>query len=323
MPAVTKPDDLQHDSVKRVGLNHEDLQRFFSYLQSERRYSVHTVSAYRRDIKHFIKGCGLSESQAIQWDDIKQADIRRCVAALHRQGLSGKSLQRWLSSIRSLYKFLCRFDLATNNPAIGIPAPKTSKRLPRTLNVDELNQLLSTSSKETSVVDNRLNVRDNAMMELMYACGLRLSELSGLNMQDIDWQQQVIQVTGKGQKQRRLPFGSKAKEAVKRWLKQRTLIAKENETALFVSTRGTRLSNSSIQKRFKKMALTQGLNTNIYPHMLRHSFASHILESSKDLRAVQELLGHANLSTTQIYTHLDFQHLAGVYDAAHPRARKK
>ena len=157
----------------------------------------------------------------------------------------------------------------------------------------------------------------------MYACGLRLSELSGINLQDIDRQQQVIQVTGKGEKQRRLPFGNKAKDALDSWLKQRSAVARENETALFVSNRGTRLSNSSIQKRLKKMALTQGLNTNVYPHMLRHSFASHILESSKDLRAVQELLGHANLSTTQIYTHLDFQHLAGVYDAAHPRARKK
>ena len=301
----------------------DDLQRFYSYLQSERRYSAHTVSAYQRDIKHFIKNCNLSESQTIRWDDLKQADIRRCVAALHRQGLSGKSLQRWLSSIRSLYKYLCRFGRATNNPAMGIPAPKTAKRLPNTLNVDEINQLLSAKNGETNSDDNGLNVRDNAMMELIYACGLRLSELSGLDMQDVDWQQQTIQVTGKGQKQRLLPFGRKAKDAVNSWIKQRANTVKENETALFVSNRGTRLSNSSIQKRLKKMALTQGLNTNIYPHMLRHSFASHILESSKDLRAVQELLGHANLSTTQIYTHLDFQHLAGVYDDAHPRARKK
>ena len=161
------------------------------------------------------------------------------------------------------------------------------------------------------------------MIELMYACGLRLTELSSLNQQDIDWQQQTIIVTGKGQKQRRIPFGKKANEAINNWLKHRGLLADENEEALFVSCRGKRLSNSSIQKRLKKMALKQGLNTNVYPHMLRHSFASHILESSKDLRAVQELLGHANLSTTQIYTHLDFQHLAGVYDSAHPRARKK
>ncbi len=313
MPAATK-----HDGTLK-----DDLQRFYNYLQSERRYSSHTVAAYRRDIKHFMRNCDLQESQLVQWDDIKQPDIRRCVAALHRQGLSGKSLQRWLSSIRSLYKFLCRFDRASNNPAVGIPAPKSAKRLPKTLNVDEINQLLSANNSGSRPDENILSVRDNAMMELMYACGLRLSELSGLNVPDIDWQQQIIQVTGKGQKQRRLPFGGKAKEALNNWIKQRATIVKENEASLFISTRGSRLSNSSIQKRLKKMAMMQGLNTNIYPHMLRHSFASHILESSKDLRAVQELLGHANLSTTQIYTHLDFQHLAGVYDDAHPRARKK
>ncbi len=304
-------------------LQNHDLQRFFDYLQSERRYSMHTVSAYRRDISRFLQCCNLDGAQNISWDAIKQADVRRCVAMLHRQGLSGKSLQRWLSSVRSLYKFLCRFKRAVNNPAIGVPAPKAAKRLPDTLNADEINQLLNNCSGDNSSKDNKLNIRDNAMIELMYACGLRLSELSGLNLQDIDWQQQTIQVTGKGQKQRRLPFGGKARDAIKLWLEHRVTEAKEQESALFVSSRGSRMSNSSIQKRLKKMALTQGINTNVYPHMLRHSFASHILESSKDLRAVQELLGHANLSTTQVYTHLDFQHLAGVYDDAHPRARKK
>ncbi|MBT8118640.1 MAG: tyrosine recombinase XerC [Gammaproteobacteria bacterium] len=304
-------------------LPNHDLQRFFDYLQSERRYSKHTVSAYRRDIDHFLKCCDLDGTLNISWDEIKQADIRQCVAMLHRQGLSGKSLQRWLSSIRSLYKFLCRFKRATNNPAIGVPAPRAAKRLPDTLNADEINQLLNNRAADTGTKENKLIIRDIAMMELMYACGLRLSELSGLNLQDIDWQQQTIQVTGKGQKQRRLPFGGKARDATRHWLKYRALVAKETESALFISSRGTRMCNSSIQKRLKKMALTQGINTNVYPHMLRHSFASHILESSKDLRAVQELLGHANLSTTQVYTHLDFQHLAGVYDDAHPRARKK
>ena len=306
----------------------DDLQRFFSYLQSERRYSAHTVSAYRHDIKHFIRCCNLDEGQHIHWDDIKQADIRRCVATLHRQGLSGKSLQRWLSTIRSLFNYLSRFNRATQNPAQGIPAPKAAKRLPKTLNVDEIDQLLNvrglkTEKETTDSGKNKLSVRDVAMVELMYACGLRLSELNGLNLQDIDWQQQSILVTGKGQKQRRVPFGNKANIAMQTWLSQRSVVANENEQALFVSNRGTRLSNSSIQKRLKSMAMAQGLNTHVYPHMLRHSFASHILESSKDLRAVQELLGHANLSSTQIYTHLDFQHLAGVYDDAHPRARKK
>jgi len=302
----------------------QDLEQFYSYLQSERRYSAHTVIAYRRDIKHFIECNSLDVSQSLQWDDITQADIRHCVAMLHRKGLSGNSLQRWLSSMRSLFKYLCRFKRLTNNPATGIPAPKTAKRLPKTLNVDEIDQLLRLRAVEAPAsINKNLMSRDNAMFELMYACGLRLSELSGLDLQDIDWQQKSLQVTGKGQKQRRLPFGGKAEKALKQWLSLRVLMADESEKALFVSTRGSRISNSSIQKCVKKTAMEQGLNTNVYPHMLRHSFASHILESSKDLRAVQELLGHANLSTTQIYTHLDFQHLAGVYDSAHPRAFNK
>ena len=300
----------------------QDLEKFYNYLQSERRYSVNTVSAYQRDIKKLIQHCQLEESKAINWDEIKQNDIRQCVAALHRKGLSGKSLQRWLSTVRSLFNYLCRFHRASTNPAIGIPAPKSAKRLPNTLNVDEIDQLLSVK-KGVGAEKSTIMVRDIAVIELLYGCGLRLSEVNSLNLQDIDWQQQTILVTGKGNKQRQLPFGKKALHALKNWLKQRDAIAKENEAAVFVSQRGSRLSNSSIQKSLKKMALMQGLNTNVYPHMLRHSFASHILESSKDLRAVQELLGHANLSTTQIYTHLDFQHLAGVYDNAHPRARKK
>ncbi|PCI08669.1 MAG: tyrosine recombinase XerC [Gammaproteobacteria bacterium] len=306
----------------------QDLERFFSYLQSERRYSAHTVLAYRRDIKHFIRCCDLDETSALNWDKINQADIRMCVAKLHRQGLSGKSLQRWLSSIRSLFTFLCRFHRATHNPGVGIPAPKAAKRLPKTLNIDEITQLLDGKNtneykKGKNEKSRLVSVRTRAMMELMYACGLRLSELSGLDMCNIDWQQQTILVTGKGEKQRRIPFGRKAKEAINDWLNYRVRVSEKSEPALFVNIRGHRLSNSSIQKQLKQMARVQGLNTNVYPHMLRHSFASHLLESSKDLRAVQELLGHANLSTTQIYTHLDFQHLAGVYDDAHPRARKK
>ena len=306
----------------------QDLDKFFNYLQAERRYSPHTVSAYQRDIKQLLHCLAYDEENIISWDDISQVNIRQCVAKLHRQGLSGKSLQRWLSSIRSLFNFFCRFHRATHNPVIGVPAPKVAKRLPKTLNADEINQLLSVEKfkpdlKNSDKGKKDLSLRDVAVMELIYACGLRLSEVSGLNLHDIDWQQQTIRVTGKGQKQRQIPFGDKAKQAINKWLTIRQRQANESELALFVSLRGTRLSNSSIQKRLKKMALTQGLNTNVYPHMLRHSFASHILESSKDLRAVQELLGHANLSTTQIYTHLDFQHLAGVYDSAHPRARKK
>jgi len=311
-----------------VTLN-QDVEKFYSYLQSERRYSSNTVSAYQRDIKKLIQHCQLEEKKVIHWDEIKQSDIRQCVATLHRKGLSGKSLQRWLSTVRSLFNYLCRFQRASNNPAVGIPAPKSAKRLPKTLNVDEMDQLLTIkpsikkSAGVEAIENNVLVIRDIAFIELLYGCGLRLSEINGLDLQDIDWQQQTLLVTGKGNKQRQLPFGKKALNALKNWLAKRDNMAKENESAVFVSQQGNRLSNSSIQKRLKKMALMQGVNTNVHPHMLRHSFASHILESSKDLRAVQELLGHANLSTTQIYTHLDFQHLASVYDNAHPRARKK
>ncbi len=308
-PALT----AQTDALNRD----KNLVRFFSYLQAERRYSPHTLAAYRRDLKHFLAAVNRQHPETINWDDITQAQVRAAVAKLHRQGLSGRSLQRLLSSVRTLYNYLCRHQLARQNPAEGIPAPRSPKRLPNTLSAGELDLLLEMKT------DSFVGSRDRAMMELLYACGLRLSELTGLDMTDIDWQQQTVKVTGKGQKQRQVPFGSKAKQALESWLQHRSLVINNDEKAVFISRRGSRISNSSVQQRLKKRAMEQGLDSSIYPHMLRHSFASHILESSNDLRAVQELLGHANLSTTQIYTHLDFQHLAGVYDSAHPRARLK
>lgn len=292
----------------------EALSRFYSYLESERRYSPHTLSAYRRDIKAFLVYCDANEIKA--WSDIDEPRVRQFVAKQHHKGLSGRSLQRQLSALRTLFNFLCRHQLATNNPAKDVPAPKSPRRLPNTLGVDQLNNLLSLPDK------NALACRDTAVMEVLYGCGLRLSELTGLNLHDIDWQQQTLLVLGKGSKQRRTPFGGKAKKALKAWLKERSALVKPDETALFISRNGNRISNSSIQQRIKKWALQQGLDSNVYPHMFRHSFATHMLESCSDLRAVQELLGHANLSTTQIYTHLDFQHLASVYDKAHPRSRK-
>ena len=292
----------------------EALSRFYSYLESERRYSPHTLSAYRRDIQAFLDYCDANDVKA--WSDIDEPRVRQFVAKQHHKGLSGRSLQRQLSALRTLFNFLCRHQLATHNPAKDVPAPKSPRRLPNTLGVDQLNNLLSIPGKDAFAC------RDVAAMELLYGCGLRLSELTGLNLNDIDWQQQTLSVLGKGNKQRRTPFGGKARKALKAWLKERSGLVKLDENALFISRSGNRLSNSSIQQRIKKWALQQGLNSNVYPHMLRHSFASHLLESSSDLRAVQELLGHANLSTTQIYTHLDFQHLAGVYDKAHPRSRK-
>ena len=292
----------------------DDLYRFYHYLQSERRYSPHTVKGYQRDLKLFMRS--VTDAGLTQWSQIREQHVRAHIAALHRKGLQGGSLQRHLSSIRTLFNFLCRHQCADNNPAIGVPAPKSSKHLPQTLSADQLEQLLSHQS------DDPLMLRDIAAMELLYGCGLRLSELTGLNLCDIDRRQRVITVTGKGGKQRRLPLGGKAASAVKKWLAKRDQFLKGDEPALLLSKRGNRLSNASVQQRLKKLAAMQGIDCNVHPHMLRHSFASHILESSRDLRAVQELLGHANLSTTQIYTHLDFQHLAGVYDKAHPRARK-
>ena len=291
-----------------------ELERFCTYIETEKRYSKHTLAAYKRDLRDFTGYC---EKENIQtWPAVTEINVRAFVSQQHRKGLSGRSLQRQLSTIRTLFNFLCRHQLASINPAIGIPAPKSAKRLPETLNMNQVAALLDHTSQDP------LTIRDIAIMELFYASGLRLSELTGLNLSDIDWQQDALTVTGKGQKQRRLPFGRSAQQALKTWLKVRVLLANQDEPALFVSKRGTRLSNVSVQQRIKKWALKQGLDSNLHPHMLRHSFASHLLESSKDLRAVQELLGHANLSTTQIYTHLDFQHLAGVYDKAHPRSRK-
>lgn len=290
------------------------LQEFFQFLESEKRYSKHTLSAYKRDITSLVlyaenDGC-------TSWTSITDQTIRSYVASQHRKGMSGKSLQRQLSSIRTLFTYLCKHQYMDNNPAKQIPAPKSPKRLPNTLSVDQVNTLLSFKA------DTPLAFRDLSFMELFYSCGLRLSELTGLNLSNIDWEQQTLTVVGKGNKQRRVPFGNKAMQALKNWLTERGALAKEDESAVFVSRSGDRLSNSSIQQRMKKWALHQGIDMKLYPHMLRHSFASHMLESSKDLRAVQELLGHANLSTTQIYTHLDFQHLAGEYDKAHPRSRK-
>jgi len=293
----------------------EQIARFYQYLETEKQYSSHTLKNYQRDISAFLAYC---EQQSI--DDFSQLDsahIRSFVAARHRQGLAGRSLQRNLSALRSLFHYLNKQRLLSTNPAKGVRAPKTSRKLPEVLTVDQLDQLLHIRS------DDILSMRDKAIMELMYGCGLRLSELVGLDLKKIDAKQQKLNVIGKGEKQRELPYGGKAKDALQNWLTVRSQLADSEEQAVFVSQRGQRLKQRSIQQRMKKWAITQELECDLYPHKLRHSFASHILESSGDLRAVQELLGHENLSTTQIYTHLDFQHLAKVYDDAHPRARKK
>lgn len=291
------------------------LEQFEEYLQYEKHYSKHTLNAYKRDLKQF-KLWLVSQ----QCEDIIAADslhVRNWIAKLHRQGISGTTLQRKLSSLRSFYQFLLRKHLLKNNPAIDIRAPKTARTLPDTLDIDSLTQLLEIPG------DSILAIRDRAIMELFYSSGLRLSELTNLDLASIDLIENNLRTIGKGNKTRVLPIGRKASEALLHWLKKRKMLAKIEEQALFVSQKGTRISPRSVQQRLNYWRQKQGLEKHIHPHKLRHSFASHILESSGDLRAVQELLGHADISTTQIYTHLDFQHLANVYDKAHPRAKKK
>lgn len=284
---------------------------FLSYLENERRLSPHTVSGYRRDLRQ-------AAASLPAWERATVHDVRALVVRLHRQGLGGRSIQRLLSALRTFYAFLIRESRARDNPALDVRAPKSGKRLPKALDVDQTRALL-----DSTTGDGPLALRDQAMMELLYACGLRLAELISLDVDSVEADGHLT-VTGKGNKTRRLPVGKPALAALHRWLQARpSLAGDDSERALFISRRGRRISPSSVQQRLRQAALKRGLADHLHPHKLRHSFATHLLESSSDLRAVQELLGHANLSTTQVYTHLDFQHLARVYDTAHPRAQRK
>ena len=289
---------------------------FLEQLTVEKRASSHTVVSYQRDIKRLQNYCADKAIQ--QWSALTQSDIRAHIATRHRQGMGSSSLQRELSAIRSFYSFLLKNRCADNNPAQHVKAPKQVKKLPKTLDVDQINGLLEAGTSSV------LEVRDVAMFELFYSSGLRLSELAALNIEDIDLHDQSLLVrSGKGGKARLLPVGAKAITALNHWLLQRIKKTATSETAVFVTTTGKRLGQRSIELRLELWCKKKGIAEHIHPHMLRHSFASHLLEASQDLRAVQELLGHSNISTTQIYTHLDFQHLAEVYDNAHPRAKKK
>ena len=289
--------------------------QFLSYLESEKRFSPHTLDAYRRDLNFFAEEFPVDTDSG--WQKISPQQVRACIARAHRQGLGGSSLQRRLSALRRFYAYLGRKHGITDNPAVGISAPKKPRPLPKALDTEQAGRLMTGSSEDP------LQLRDVAMLELTYSSGLRLAELASLDLRDLDLESGTLRVTGKGSKTRELPVGRYAIEAIQRWLTVRSEIDKTGEQALFLSRQGRRISHRSIQQRFKQRASRQGLDVPLHPHMLRHSFASHMLESSADLRAVQELLGHADISTTQIYTHLDFQHLAKVYDQAHPRARKK
>lgn len=291
----------------------QQVERFLTYLRDVRQVSPHTLSNYGRDLAKLDDYCrekGLADALSIQ-----PGDIRGFATRLHRQGKQGKSIQRNLSAIRSFYNYLSRQGLTHHNPANGIQAPKQVQRLPKTLDVDQVELYLKIQGTQP------LDLRDQAMAELFYSSGLRLSELASLDIEDIDRSEKLVTATGKGNKTRTLPVGRLALQAINAWLAVRPDIA--DEQALFTSTRGSRISTRNIQARLRKRGRETAMHQDIHPHMLRHSFASHMLESSGDLRAVQELLGHADISTTQIYTHLDFQHLARVYDKAHPRAHRK
>ncbi len=289
---------------------------FIRHLAAEKRHSPRTCDSYRRDLQRLA--AWLAETgHPSQWPQVSSHDLRRYVAELSRAGLNGRSIARHLSAIRRFYRFLLRERLATDNPALDIRAPKSGRRLPKVADVDQLNHLLDTPP------DDPLELRDLCMFELMYSSGLRLSELAGLDVDAVDLRGAEVRVLGKGGKERVLPVGRKARLALEGWLPVRAGLVPEQERALFVSQRGDRLSHRSIQARLHRWGLAKGADQRLHPHLLRHSFASHMLESSGDLRAVQELLGHADIATTQVYTHLDFQHLARIYDQSHPRARRR
>ncbi|WP_242007586.1 tyrosine recombinase XerC [Luteimonas cucumeris] len=303
------PGVCQDDGEKKQVAAVED---FLAHLQVERRMSAHTLDAYRRDLQALS---GWAQAQGI--DDmaaVSPDQLRAFIAAEHRRGLSPKSLQRRLSACRSYYQWLLRHGRISASPAAGIRAPKASRKLPQVLDADEAKVLVEVPT------DVPLGMRDRALLELFYSSGLRLSELCGLRWRDLDLKDGLVTVLGKGSKQRSVPVGSHARAALEAW---RHETGAASDAPVFPGRHGAPISQRAVQIRIKHLAQRQGLFKHVHPHMLRHSFASHVLESSGDLRGVQELLGHADIATTQIYTHLDFQHLAKVYDAAHPRARRK
>jgi integrase/recombinase XerC len=291
------------------------LSRFLTHLATERRLSPATVDAYRRDLGHLVAWmdeCGLERLDALTTHDLR-AYAGRC----HRQGLAPKSIARRLSAVRSFARYLAREGVLRHDPTADVQAPKASRRLPTTLDTDQMAHLLGIDG------DEPLTRRDRAMLELFYSSGLRLAELVGLSLPDLDLADRTVRVTGKGARTRVVPVGRAAVEALKRWLAVRGSLARADETAVFVGRRGRRLGRRAVQARVAHWSRARGIGVGVHPHLFRHSFASHLLESSGDLRGVQELLGHADIGTTQIYTHLDFQHLAHIYDQAHPRARRR
>jgi integrase/recombinase XerC len=303
------------------------VERFRRYLSTERRLSAHTDKGYARDLAALVKFC--DRAGLTDWKALDTQHIRTFAAHSHAKGLGPRSIQRRLSAVRSFYEFLLREAhgtvaaggrrgaRVTHNPAHEVRAPKAARRLPHTLDADQMARLLAIPPGDG------LTARDRAIMELLYSSGLRLAELVSLDVPSVDLKDRMVRVIGKGGKARIVPVGRAAVDALKAWLKERATLSKANETGLFVGRNGKRLGPRAVQLRVAYWARRQGLGVHVHPHLFRHSFASHLLESSGELRGVQELLGHADISSTQIYTHLDFQHLARIYDATHPRARRK
>jgi integrase/recombinase XerC len=295
-----------------VATNERYVKGFLAHLRHERGLSRNTAENYERDVAKLFS---LAGDTALA--DIHPHQARRFVAVLHARGLEGRTLARMLSAWRTFYRYLARDHGLTHNPFQGIRSPKTPKTLPRALSPDEAARLVDLPG------DEPMTIRDRAMFELFYSSGLRLSELTGVKLGDVDFQDGTVRVTGKGNKARVVPVGDLAQRALRDWLAARAMLATPEQPLLFVSSSGRPVSPRTVQRRLETWALRQGLTQHVHPHMLRHSFASHVLQSSGDLRAVQEMLGHSSISTTQVYTHLDYQYLAKAYDAAHPRAKKK
>ena len=286
---------------------------YIGHLTHERRLSPHTVKAYARDLGNYLRELGSTPAA-----EASGADVRMFAARLHRKGIQPRSIARALSAVRGLYKFAIRERVCTRNPALGVSAPKRRDRLPKVMDVDATQRFIDSVDGEDAKT-----VRDRAMIELTYSSGLRLAELCGLDLLDLRLEEGLVEVTGKGNKRRVVPVGREAVKALRAWLQCRAAWLRGEESALFLSQRGQRISHRTVQALMASRAKAAGDGRHVHPHMLRHSFASHMLESSRDLRAVQELLGHADIATTQVYTHLDFQHLARIYDAAHPRAKRR
>lgn len=306
------------------------IERFRGYLTAERRCSPHTVAAYTRDLQSLVSYCGRAGLES--WTAVDSGHLRSFAARLHAGGLGPRSIQRRLCAVRSFYEFLQReahalrrsvaggeqADVARirSNPGQDVRAPKAARRLPQTLDADQMARLLEIPAGEPFAI------RDRAIMELLYSSGLRLAEIVGLDLGSLDLPDRTVHVLGKGRKARLVPVGRVALRTLEQWLSERAGLARPGEQALFVGRSGRRLGRRAVELRVAHWARRQGLSAHVYPHLFRHSFASHLLESGAELRGVQELLGHADIATTQIYTHLDFQHLARIYDASHPRARR-